>query len=57
MGLALSDRVNQGDNDMQIIIGALLCLLVVLNVVEIALYTDRLEDLCNVVDRLQELSS
>ena len=27
------------------------------NVVEIALYTDRMEDLCDVVDRLQELRS
>ena len=42
---------------MQIIIGELLGLLVVLNVVEIALYTDLMEDLCEVVDRLQELGS
>ncbi len=42
---------------MRITIVALLALLVLLNVVEIALYTDRLEDLCNVIDRLQELSS
>ncbi len=42
---------------MQMIIGALLGILVILNVVEIALYTDRMEDLCEVVDRLQELSS
>ncbi len=43
--------------DMRIAILALLAVLVLLNVVEIALYTDRMEDLCYVVDRLQELRS
>ena len=42
---------------MRIAIFALLSILVVLNVVEIALYTDRMEDLCDVVDRLEELRS
>ncbi len=42
---------------MRIAIFALLAILVVLNVVEIALYTDRMEDLCDVVDRLEELRS
>ncbi len=43
--------------DMRIAILALLAVLVLLNVIEIALYTDRMEDLCDVVDRLQELRS
>ncbi len=42
---------------MRIAIFALLAIFVVLNVVEIALYTDRMEDLCDVVDRLEELRS
>ena len=42
---------------MRTAIFALLAILVVLNVVEIALYTDRMEDLCDVVDRLEELRS
>jgi hypothetical protein len=42
---------------MRIAILALLAVLVLLNVVEIALYTDRMEDLCDVVDRLEELRS
>jgi hypothetical protein len=42
---------------MRIAIFALLAILVVLNVVEIALFTDRMEDLCDVVDRLEELRS
>ncbi len=42
---------------MRIAIFALLAILVVLNVVEIALYTDRMEDLCDVVDRLEKLRS
>lgn len=42
---------------MRLVIIALLAILVVLNVVEIALYTDRMEDLCDVVDRLEELRS
>ena len=42
---------------MRIPIFALLAILVLLNVVEIALFTDRMEDLCDVVDRLEELRS
>ena len=42
---------------MRIAIFALLTILVLLNVVEIALFTDRMEDLCDVVDRLEELRS
>jgi hypothetical protein len=42
---------------MRIAIFALLAILVLLNVVEIALFTDRMEDLCDVVDRLEELRS
>lgn len=40
---------------MRLTIIALLAILVILNVVEIALYTDRMEDLCDVVDRLEDL--
>ncbi len=42
---------------MRTAIFAGLASLVVLNVGEIALYTDRMEDLCDVVDRLEELRS
>ncbi len=42
---------------MRIAIFAPLAILVLLNVVEIALFTDRMEDLCDVVDRLEELRS
>ncbi len=42
---------------MRIAIFALLAILVLLNVVEIALFTDRMEDLCGIVDRLEELRS